>query len=144
MLFTNRGMAKIQIIMPVTLDGFLPDKNEELMEWLGTDRNGFPYWKERAVFNMYPHYGMIDLMNAKDRHESDCTFFMIVEDEKSAEYASGTFLYRLVDELVIYLLPLSYKTGKNITGRIQYGQWTLLECKTFKNNVCRLVYKLKE
>lgn len=26
-------MAKVQIIMPVTLDGFLPEKNEELMEW---------------------------------------------------------------------------------------------------------------
>lgn len=40
-------MAKVQIIMPVTLDGFLPDKNEILMEWLRTDRNGFPYWEER-------------------------------------------------------------------------------------------------
>lgn len=55
-------MAKVQIIMPVTLDGFLPDKNEELMEWLRTDRNGFPYWEERATFNMFPHYGMLDLM----------------------------------------------------------------------------------
>ena len=45
-------MAKVQIIMPVTLDGFLPDKNEELMEWLRTDRNGFPYWEERATFNI--------------------------------------------------------------------------------------------
>lgn len=50
-------MAKVQIIMPVTLDGFLPGKNEELMEWLRTDRNGFPYWEERATFNMFPHYG---------------------------------------------------------------------------------------
>lgn len=75
-------MAKVQIIMPVTLDGFLPDKNEELMEWLRTDRNGFPYWEERATFNMYPHYGMLDLMDAKERHEKDCTFFMKVEDEK--------------------------------------------------------------
>lgn len=33
-------MAKVQIIMPVTLDGFLPDKNEKLMVWLNTDRNG--------------------------------------------------------------------------------------------------------
>lgn len=39
-------MAKVQIIMPVTLDGFLPDKNEKLMVWLNTDRNGFPYWEE--------------------------------------------------------------------------------------------------
>lgn len=58
-------MAKVQIIMPVTLDGFLPDKNEKLMVWLNTDRNGFPYWEERATFNMYPHYGMLDLMDAK-------------------------------------------------------------------------------
>lgn len=101
-------MAKVQIIMPVTLDGFLPDKNEELMEWLSTDRNGFPYWEERATFNMYPHYGMLDLMDAKERRDNNCTFFMKVQDEKSAEYAGGVFLFRLADELVIYLLPISY------------------------------------
>ena len=114
------------------------------MEWLRTDRNGFPYWEERATFNMYPHYGMLDLMDAKERHEKDCTFFMKVEDEKSAEYVDGVFLFRLADELVIYLLPISYKSGKNITGKIQFGQWTLRESKTFRNNVCRLVYRLKE
>ena len=85
--FTDRGMAKVQIIMPVTLDGFLPNKNEELMEWLRTDGNGFPYWEERATFNMYPHYGMLDLMDAKERRDNNCTFFMKVQDEKSAEYA---------------------------------------------------------
>lgn len=69
---------------------------------------------------------------------------MKVEDEKCAEYMEGVFLYRLVDELVFYLLPISYKSGKNITGRIQFGQWSLKESKTFRNNVCRLVYRLKE
>ena len=75
-------MAKVQIIMPVTLDGFLPDKNEELMEWLRADRNGFPYWEERATFNIYPHYSMLDLMDAKEKHEKKCTFLIKVEDEK--------------------------------------------------------------
>ena len=42
----------------------------------------FPLLGERATFNMYPHYGMLDLMDAKERHEKDCTFFMKVEDEK--------------------------------------------------------------
>ena len=68
---------------------------------------------------------------------------MKVEDGKSAEYAGGIFLYRLVDELVIYLLPISYKSGKNITGRIQLGQWSLRDAKTFRNDICRLVYHLK-
>ena len=142
-IFNKQRYGKVQIIMPVTLDGFLPDKNEELMEWLRTDRNGFPYWEERATFNMYPHYGMLDLMDAKERHEKTA-HFMKVEDEKSAEYVGGVFLFRLADELVIYLLPISYKSGKNITGKIQFGQWTLRESKTFRNNVCRLVYRLKE
>lgn len=91
-----------------------------------------------------PHYGMLDLMDAKERRDNNCTFFMKVQDEKSAEYAGGVFLFRLADELVIYLLPISYKSGKNITGKIQFGQWTLRESKTFRNNVCRLVYRLKE
>lgn len=65
-------MAKIQVIMPITQNGFLPDENEKLMEWLRTDHNGFPSWENRAVFNMYPYYGMLDLMDAKERHGKDC------------------------------------------------------------------------
>ena len=137
-------MAKIQVIIPITLNGFLPDENEKLMEWLRTDRNGFPYWENRAVFNMYPYYGMLDLMDAKERHGNDCTYYMKVENQKSADYASGIFLYKLADEVVIYLLPISYKSGTNITGRIQFGQWVLHESKTFRNNVCRLIYRLKK
>lgn len=34
----------------------------------------FPYWEERATFNMYPHYGMLDLMDAKERHEKTAHF----------------------------------------------------------------------
>lgn len=93
---------------------------------------------------MYPYYGILDLMDAKERHGNDCTYFMKVENQNSANYASGVFLYMLADELVIYLLPISYKSGKNIIGKIQLGQWTLHETKTFRNNVCRLVYRLKE
>ena len=88
------------------------------MVWLNTDRNGFPYWEERATFNMYPHYGMLDLMDAKERRDNNCTFFMKVQDEKSAEYAGGVFLFRLADELVIYLLPISYKSGKKTLSKI--------------------------
>lgn len=83
-------------------------------------------------------------MDAKEKHEKKCTFLIKVEDEKSAEYAGGVFLFRLAGELVIYLLPISYIKGKNVTGKIQFGQWTLHESKTFRNNVCRLVYRFKE
>ncbi len=79
-------MAKVQIIMPVTLDGFLPDKNEKLMVWLNTDRNGFPYWEERATFNMYPHYGMLDLMDAKERRDNNCTLLIVEFPHKGSHF----------------------------------------------------------
>ena len=104
----------------------------------------FPLLGRAGDIQYVPHYGMLDLMDAKERHEKDCTFFMKVTDQKSAEYAGGVFLFKLADELVIYLLPITYKSGKNITGRIQLGQWTLRETKVFRNNVCRLIYRLKE
>lgn len=43
MLFLIRGMAKIQVIMALTLDGFLPHEDEMLMRWVRENkRYGFP------------------------------------------------------------------------------------------------------
>ena len=83
-------------------------------------------------------------MDAKERHEKDCTFFMKVEDEKVQNMWVVYFSSDSQMNWSFTLLPISYKSGKNITGKIQFGQWTLRESKTFRNNVCRLVYRLKE
>ncbi len=94
---------------------------------------------------MYPHYGMLDLMDAKRQGTITVPSLAEVQDEKSAPNNSwgGVFLFRLIDELVIYLLPISYKSGKNITGRFNSDN-DLRESKIFRNNVCRLVYSPKE
>ena len=31
----------------MTLDGYLPDPNEELLQWVKTDSQGFPFWHEK-------------------------------------------------------------------------------------------------
>ena len=56
MLFLRiEGMAKVQIIMAATLDGFLPQKEEALMQWVRKDtRYGFPYWQEEATVLICP------------------------------------------------------------------------------------------
>ena len=59
-------MARIQIITAVTLDGYLPDPNEELLQWVKTDSQGFPFWHERSTFTLFPGYPMLDLICEKD------------------------------------------------------------------------------
>ena len=98
-------MAKIQVIMALTLDGFLPHENEILMRWVRENRRyGFPHWSQDATFHIYPHYGLMDLLDVKEKHDKGCAYLAEVQDGGSAEYAGGLFRYNLVDEAV----PVSY------------------------------------
>ncbi len=59
--------------MALTLDGFLPHEDEMLMRWVRENkRYGFPRWQRQATFHIYPHYGLMDLLNVKEKHDKDC------------------------------------------------------------------------
>lgn len=134
-------MAKIQIIMAVTLDGFLPRKEEALMQWVRENtRHGFPYWQEEATILICPLYEVMDLMDVAHRYDEDCIYLATVQDEKSAEYGCGLFRYNLVDEIVLYLLPFSYGKGMSLTADFHFSHWKLCACKSYSNGICRLIY----
>lgn len=85
-------MAKIQVIMALTLDGFLPHENETLMRWVRENRRyGFPHWSQDATFRIYPHYGLMDLLDVREKHDKGCAYLAEVQDGGSAEYAGGLF-----------------------------------------------------
>ncbi|MBT1308337.1 hypothetical protein JQN09_13590 [Phocaeicola dorei] len=140
----KRGMAKIQILLALTFDGFLPRSHETLMRWVeGNTRHGFPLWQAKASFSIYPHYGLIDLLDVADKHDGECIYLAEIRDKDSAEYAGGLLRYNLVDEIVLYLLPLSYGKGVSLAEGFQPGRWKLHACKSFSNGICRLVYRRK-
>ena len=85
----------------------------------------------------------MDLLNVREKYDKDCIYLAEVGDGGSAEYVNGLFLYNLVDETVLYLLPLSYG-GISLTGEFQSACWKLLGYKTFSNGICRLIYKRNE
>ena len=77
-------------------------------------------------------------------HEDEMLMRWVRENKRdggSAEYADGLFRYNLVDETVLFLLPLSYGGGIPLTGEFRSARWKLLGCKTFSNGICRLMYK---
>lgn len=134
-------MAKIQIIMAVTLDGFLPHREDPLLQWVKENsRYGVPHWQEKTTLDIYPHYGIIDLINMVERNR-DFVCSVEVSDDKRAEYANGLFRYNLVNEMVIYLLPRTYGQGTAFTWEFHPCEWVLHALKAFPNGVCRLVYR---
>lgn len=66
-------MAKIQIIAAMTMDGFLPKADENLMQWVMNDAKGFPYWHERSIYRLMPHYPLLDLLAERDSDKIDPT-----------------------------------------------------------------------
>ena len=108
-------MARIQIITAVTLDGYLPDPNEELLQWVKTDSQGFPFWHERSTFTLFPGYPMLDLICEKDEKPDSFTFTSRgVFPPPVFFYVSDRQGYTLPNLLQIYKISVGLKNHFNI------------------------------
>lgn len=123
----------------MTLDGFLPDAADMSMRWVMNHRKGFAYWRERCDARILPH-SILDLLCEKDSKDNTFTYLAEVSDSESLELLRGLFLYNLVDELVIYLLPISSCRGTSIQYILPNLQWRLHKTTAFPNSICRLIY----
>lgn len=134
-------MAKIQVMTAMTLDGFLPEKDEKLLQWVQTDKCGFLYWHERSTFTLSPNYPMLDLICEKDSKEDSFIYSAEISNEDSFRLLHGLSIYHLIDEAVIYILPITSGKGFAHLQQLPVGQWQLHESTTFRNGVCRLIYR---
>ena len=136
-------MAKLQAVIAMTLDGAVPPEGEPLLEWVKSDRNGFPYWRERCSRCLFPGYPLIDLICEKDTSGPSTVFLAEICDEESVELLRGLSLYRLIDELVIFLIPSAGTSPLSVSDHLPPGSWRLVKSWTFRNGVCRLNYCMK-
>ncbi|WP_294589854.1 hypothetical protein [uncultured Bacteroides sp.] len=133
-------MPKIQAVTAMTLDGFLPDVADMSMRWVMNHKKGFAHWRERCDARILPH-SILDLLCEKDSKDNTFTYLAEITDSESLELLRGLFLYNLVDELVIYLLPVSSGSGIPIQRIFPASQWQLHKTTVFPNSICRLIYR---
>ncbi len=133
-------MAKIQVVMAMTLDGFLPDNRDGLIQWVKTDKDGYHKWETEADFILSPGYPLLDLINAIRKKDNSFIYYAGIMNMEGKGFLYGLSLYNLIDEMVIYLLPVTYGKGIPMTGHFQSCQWKLYKSKAFRNGICRLIY----
>ena len=135
-------MARIQIITAVTIDGFLPKPDNQLMQWVKTDSNGFPYWHEYSIFQLYAHYPMLDLLAQMERNENYSDVYLAeISDKESIKLLQALSRYHLIDEMVVYILPLVIGSGISVFDNLAPSQWQIHKTKSFSNGICRIVYR---
>ena len=134
-------MAIVQIITAMTLDGFLPYEDEELFKWEKTDKRGFPFWHDRGTFMLPVGYPMLDLICEKDGKDASCVYTAEISDKKSLELLHRLSIYHLIDEIVVYVLPLTYGKGIAVLQQLPAVRWQLHGSVMFHSGISRLVYR---
>ena len=142
--FLNGGndMAKIQIITAVTMDGFLPKADENLMQWVLNDSKGFPYWHERSIYRLVPNYPLLDLLAERDSDKNRSDIYIAeISDTQSIEFMRGLSRYNLIDEMVVYTLPLILGKGTPVFDDLTPSRWNVHKTTTFPNGITRIIYR---
>ena len=134
-------MAIVQIITAMTLDGFLPYEDGELFKWVKTDKRGFPFWHDRGTFMLPVGYPMLDLICEKDGKDASCVYTAEISDKKSLELLHRLSIYHLIDEIVVYVLPLTYGKGIAVLQQLPAVRWQLHGSVMFHSGISRLVYR---
>lgn len=134
-------MAKIQIALAMTLDGFLPEESEKLMQWVKTEKKGFPRWKEESTYPLFPDYPLLDLVCTKDTTDESFIYYAEITDKGGVELLRGLFLYHIVDEIVLYLLPITANKGIHVMKHISPCHWSLQKVRQYPEGICCMVYR---
>lgn len=123
------------------MDGFLPKADKSLMQWVMNDAKGFPYWHEHSIYRLMPHYPLLDLLAEKysDNKQSD-TYIAEISDKDSVEFLRGLSRYNLIDEMVIYILPIIAGKGTPVLDDLTSSRWNVHKVITFPNGITRIIY----
>ena len=135
-------MAKIQIIAAMTMDGFLPKADENLMQWVMNDAKGFPYWHERSIYRLVPNYPLLDLLAERDSDKNRSDIYIAeISDKDSIELLRGLSRYNLIDEMVIYILPIIAGKGTPMFNDLTPSRWSVHKTTLFSNGITRIIYR---
>ena len=86
-------------------------------------------------------YPMLDLICEKDEKDASCIYTAEISDEKGLELLHGLSIYHLIDEIIIYILPLTAGKGTDCQHRLPVNSWKLCKTVAFKNGIVRLIYR---
>ena len=136
-----QGMAKLQVLIAMTLNGSVPARNDSLLQWIQNSNDGFPCWRDRYTRMLYPGYPLVDLICDKEQSAPSDIYLAEIYDDSSAELLRGLSLYHLIDEMIIFLLPVISSETVPVSKHISTDKWELVRTKTFRNGICRLTYR---
>lgn len=98
-------MTKVQVISIVTIDGYLQEKDNEQSVWMENDRNGLLFYRKSADYILPEYASLFSLIHEKEIAKTSYTYLAEALSEPQLPLIRRLFTYRLVDEVILYILP---------------------------------------
>ena len=108
------------------------------------DKQGFASWKEQCTLQLFAHYPLVELCSEKARGNPSYIYLAEISDAERISLLKGLFLYHLVDEIILYTLPVVTRKGKFILDAFAASEWKIIKSRHFHNGICRTVYRNAE
>jgi hypothetical protein len=129
---------KIQIVATISTDGYLLKRENKTKRQISLGKYGFNALQKRADLTLHKESSLIALLEEK-RQSSD-TNYLVEATPETLDLIKGLFLYQLVEEMILYMLPDQKENGIRLFDLTSPSDWILEKESSLRDNFHCLIY----
>ena len=129
---------KIQVVATISANGYLLKRENKTKKQISFGKYGFNALLKRADLMLHKESSLIALLEEK-RQSSD-TNYLAEATPETLDLIKGLFLYRLADELILYMMPRSKENGIKLFDLTSPSDWILENESSLRDTSRCLVY----
>jgi hypothetical protein len=133
---------KIQVVATITADGYLLKRENRIKDRIDSGKYGFSALQEHADLTLHKESSLIALL--EEKRQSSETNYLAEANPESLDLIKGLFLYRLADELILYMLPNQKENDIKLFDLTSPADWILIKESPLKNaSRCFIYHRIK-
>lgn len=129
---------KIQIVATISADGYLLKRENKTKKQITLGKYGFNTLQKRTDLMLHKESSLIALLEEK-RQSSD-TNYLAEATPETLDMIKGLFLYRLADELILYMLPDQKENSIRLFDLNSPSDWILEKESSIRDTFRCLIY----
>jgi len=130
---------KIQVVATISTNGYLLKRENKTKKQISLGKYGFNAMLKRADLMLHKESSLIALLDEK-RQFSD-TNYLLEATPETLDMIKGLFLYRLADELILYMLPDQKGNGIRLFDLTSPSDWILEKESSLRDTFRCLIYR---
>lgn len=129
---------KIQVVATISANGYLLKRENKTKKQISLGKYGFNALLKRADLTLHKESSLIALLEEK-RQSSD-TNYLVEATPETLDLIKGLFLYQLVEEMILYMLPDQKGNGIRLFDLTSPADWILEKETSLRDTSRCLIY----